>query len=88
MIYITGLLVGGFNLLEKYESKWVHPSPIFGVKIKHILEKNWIIYIYVPNIHAVFGTWLHDHLFSDTLRDSLRAIGTWGPTLQHEHSEK
>ena len=27
------LLVGGFNPLETYESKWVHLPPIFGVKI-------------------------------------------------------
>ena len=43
-ICICFILVGGFNPLEKYESKW-EPSPIFGVKIKHIWNHHLDIYV-------------------------------------------
>ena len=43
-ICICFILVGGFNPLEKYESKW-EPSSIFGVKIKHIWNHHLDIYV-------------------------------------------
>ena len=66
-ICICFILVGGFNPLEKYESKW-EPSPIFGVKIKHIWNHHLDIYVLSVFFWSIF-------LFPDVRTDQ------WYPGL-------
>ena len=53
----AGMMLVGFNPLEKYESNWII-SPSFGVKIKKCLSCHHLAYIrFYSSCFEGFGTW-------------------------------